>query len=65
MERCWSGLSGAPGERVSDFPTVGSNPTLSANGMWKESSYIRSYMKLPALDKKLNIYARVYIIGGD
>ena len=30
MERCWSGLSGAPGERVSDFPTVGSNPTLSA-----------------------------------
>ena len=31
MERCWSGLSGAPGERVSGFPTVGSNPTLSAN----------------------------------
>ena len=29
-ERCWSGLSGAPGERVSGFPTVGSNPTLSA-----------------------------------
>ena len=30
MERCWSGLSGTPGERVSGFPTVGSNPTLSA-----------------------------------
>gem|GEM_PF-5607983 len=64
MERCWSGLSGAPGERVSPLATVGSNPTLSAK-IWKQSSYIRSYMKLPALDKKLNIYARVYIIGGD
>ena len=30
-ERCWSGLSGAPGERVSPLATVGSNPTLSAN----------------------------------
>ena len=30
VERCWSGLTGAPGERVSGFPTVGSNPTLSA-----------------------------------
>ena len=30
MERCWSGLSGAPGERVSPLATVGSNPTLSA-----------------------------------
>ena len=29
-ERCWSGLSGAPGERVSPLATVGSNPTLSA-----------------------------------
>jgi hypothetical protein len=29
-ERCWSGLTGTPGERVSGFPTVGSNPTLSA-----------------------------------
>jgi hypothetical protein len=29
-ERCWSGLSGAPGERVSSLATVGSNPTLSA-----------------------------------
>ena len=31
MERCWSGLSGAPGERVSPLATVGSNPTLSAS----------------------------------
>jgi hypothetical protein len=31
VERCWSGLTGTPGERVSGFPTVGSNPTLSAN----------------------------------
>ena len=30
-ERCWSGLTGTPGERVSGFPTVGSNPTLSAS----------------------------------
>jgi hypothetical protein len=30
MERCWSGRSGAPGERVSPLATVGSNPTLSA-----------------------------------
>ena len=30
LERCWSGLSGAPGERVSPLATVGSNPTLSA-----------------------------------
>jgi hypothetical protein len=29
-ERCWSGLTGTPGERVSGSPTVGSNPTLSA-----------------------------------
>ena len=28
-ERCWSGLTGAPGERVSPLATVGSNPTLS------------------------------------
>ena len=31
VERCWSGLTGTPGERVSGFPTVGSNPTLSAS----------------------------------
>jgi hypothetical protein len=31
MERCWSGRSGAPGERVSPLATVGSNPTLSAS----------------------------------
>jgi aspartate racemase len=31
VERCWSGLTGAPGERVSPLATVGSNPTLSAN----------------------------------
>ena len=30
LERCWSGLTGAPGERVSPLATVGSNPTLSA-----------------------------------
>ena len=30
-ERCWSGLTGAPGKRVSFIATVGSNPTLSAN----------------------------------
>jgi hypothetical protein len=29
-ERCWSGLTGTPGERVSPLATVGSNPTLSA-----------------------------------
>jgi hypothetical protein len=29
-ERCWSGRSGAPGERVAGFRPVGSNPTLSA-----------------------------------
>ena len=33
-ERCWSGLTGTPGERVSGFPTVGSNPTLSANNKY-------------------------------
>ena len=30
-ERCWSGLTGAPGKRVSFIATVGSNPTLSAS----------------------------------
>ncbi len=29
MERCWSGRSGSPGERVYLYGTVGSNPTLS------------------------------------
>ncbi len=30
-ERCWSGLSGTPGEREFVMRTVGSNPTLSAS----------------------------------
>lgn len=29
-ERCWSGRTGTPGKRVSESPTMGSNPILSA-----------------------------------
>jgi hypothetical protein len=49
-ERCWSGLSGTPGERVSPLATVGSNPTLSARfTMW----YV--YILKSATDNKLYV----------
>ena len=45
-ERCWSGLTGTPGERVSGFPTVGSNPTLSAtNGAESEGGFRTGFIR--------------------
>ena len=71
-ERCWSGLTGTPGERVSGFPTVGSNPTLSASLRqgygWQVTSAIMNPLAIEALREvgqpapRLRLASQIYYV---